>query len=250
MVAAQGDITKQYYMLRIEPEEEFVQLWVWRFDGEEKIRTFCMTRLGMGLKPSANFAIIAMKETSKLEDFEERYPIAKKALSEDSYVDNTFVTGKTIEGIRRKIEEINFVASHGGFKYKEWIVSRENFTQEAISVQLPHAIGVDEEKALGIFWDVSRDEFYFKLDISAGGKKVSKKIDLKPYLGGDTTLPLSKALPPISLTIRICLSIHAKTHDPLGLVLPVKMIGTLLFRETLQHINKTMKSKGRIPWDT
>ena len=28
------------------------------------------------------------------------------------------------------------------------------------------------------------------------------------------------------------------------------MIGTLLFRETLQHMNKTtMKSKGRIPWD-
>ena len=169
MVAAQGDITKQYYMLRIEPEEEFVQLWVWRFDGEEKIRTFCMTRLGMGLKPSANFAIIAMKETSKLEDFEEKYPIAKKALSKDSYVDNTFITGKTVEGIRRKIEEINFVAEHGGFKYKEWIVSRQNFTQEAISVQLPNAIGVDEEKALGIFWDVSRDEFYFKLDISTGG---------------------------------------------------------------------------------
>ena len=81
-------------------------------------------------------------------------------------------------------------------------------------------------------------------------KKVLKKIDLKPYLGGDTTLPLSKDLPPISLTIRICLSIHAKTHDPLRLVLPVKMIGMLLFRETLQHISKTMKTKGRIPWDT
>ena len=98
-VAAQGDITKHYYMLRIEPEEEFVQHWVWRSDGEE-IRTFCMTRLGMGLKPSANFAIIAMKEMSKLEDFEVRYPIAKKALSDDSYVDNTFVTSKSIEGIR------------------------------------------------------------------------------------------------------------------------------------------------------
>ena len=156
-----------------------------------------------------------MKETSKLEDFEEKYPIAKKALSEDSYVDNMFINGKTVEGIKRKIEEINFVAEHGGFKYKEWIVSRQNFTQEAISVQLPHAIGVDEEKALRIFWDVSKDEFYFKLDITAGGKKVSNKIDLKPYLGGDTIFPLSKDLPPISLTIRICLSIHAKTHDPM-----------------------------------
>ena len=57
----------------------------------------------MGLKPSANFAIITMKETSKLEDFEERYPIAKKALSEDIYVDNMFVTGKTIKGIRKRL---------------------------------------------------------------------------------------------------------------------------------------------------
>ena len=69
--------------------------------------------------PSGNFAIIAMKETSKLEHFEVRYPIAKKGLSEDSYVDNTFETGKSVEGVRKKIEEINVVASHGGFKYKE-----------------------------------------------------------------------------------------------------------------------------------
>ena len=124
----------------------------------------------MGLKPSANFAIIAMKETSKLEDFEERYPIAKKALSEDSYVDNTFITGKTIEGIRRKIEEINFVVSHGGVKYKEWNISKENFTQEAVSVHLPHTIGVDKEPP-GVFWNVSKDEIYSsRLNISVGSK--------------------------------------------------------------------------------
>ena len=256
-VAAQGDITKQYYMLRIEPEEEMMQLWVWRFAGEERIRTFCMMRLGMGLKPSANFAIIAMKETSKLEDFEEKYPVAKRALSEDSYVDNTFVTGKTVEEVKGKIEEINFVASHGGFKYKEWVISRENVPQQVINIHLPHAIGVDEEKALGVFWDVYEDELYFKVEISAGGKKTAKKIDLMPYLGIDPSKSSPSHLPPLTLTIRICLSIHAKTHDPLGFVFPVKMIGTLLFRETLQGMNQELyrdkhqipKTK-RIPWDS
>ena len=48
-----------------------------------------MTRLGMGVKPSANFAIIAMKETAKLEDFEIKYPVAKKALSEDSCISHS-----------------------------------------------------------------------------------------------------------------------------------------------------------------
>ena len=104
---------------------------------------------------------------------------------------------KSIKGVREKIEEINFVASHGGVKYKEWNVSKENFTQEAVSVHLPHTIGVDKEPP-GIFWNVSKDEIY------------SSRLDIS-YLGGDNTLPLSKALPPISLTIRICLLVHAKT---------------------------------------
>ena len=109
---AQGSVTKTESKLS-ETEKDNVQKYL------KSQKEACILNIEV---PSGNFAIIAKKDTSKIEDFEVRYPIAKKALSEDSYVDNTFVTGKTIEGIRRKIEEINFVASHGGFKYKEWIV--------------------------------------------------------------------------------------------------------------------------------
>ena len=38
-----------------------------------------------------------------------------------------------------------------------------------------------------------------------------------------------------------------KIFDPLGLVMPTKMIGNLLFRISLQVIKK--EGKGRIPWD-
>ena len=87
------------------------------------------------------------------------------------------------KGDREKIEEINVVASHGGFKYKEWT---------------------------GIFWNVSKDEFYSsRLDISVGGKIL-----------GDSTVPLSKTLP----------------HDPGGSVLPVKMIRTLLPSEDFAKV--------------
>ena len=50
VVAAQGDITKQYYMLRIEPEEEFVQLWVWRFIGEDQNFLYDEARNGIKTK--------------------------------------------------------------------------------------------------------------------------------------------------------------------------------------------------------
>ena len=43
------------------------------------------------------------------------------------------------------------------------------------------------------------------------------------------------------ITIRTCLSLHAKTFDPLGLVLPTRMIGNILFREALQMLKKDRK---------
>ena len=88
---------------------------------------------------------------------------------------------------------------------------------------------MDEEKALGLFWDVHKDEIYFKVEISVGGKKALKKISLFPYLVINLP-PSPDRLPPLVLTIIICLSIHAKTYNPLGVILPVKVIGNLLFR--------------------
>ena len=49
------------------------------------------------------------------------------------------------------------------------------------------------------------------------------------------------------LTLRACLSLHSKPFDPLGLVLPARVIGNLLLRCTLQLIKKD--TKGKIPWD-
>ena len=56
------------------------------------------------------------------------------------------------------------------------------------------------------------------------------------------------------LRLRDCLSIHSKPFDPLGFVLPVRMVGNLLFRKSLQVMNtresrETNKIKGPIPWD-
>ena len=47
-VAAQGNIKKMFYQVRIEKDEQFMQLWLWKFPQDAKIRTFCMTRLVMG----------------------------------------------------------------------------------------------------------------------------------------------------------------------------------------------------------
>ena len=251
--AAQGDITKQYYMLRLEPEEEMMQLWLWKFAEDDQVKTFCMTRLVMGLKPSTNLAVIAMKETAKLGNFQAEKPDAHRALAKESYADNTFVTGDSHEDVKKKVEEVEFVAAHGGFKYKEWTFSGEKVPHHVISVHLPNAIGVEEEKALGVSWDVTNDELFVKVDVTSGSKKKSgsSKIIISEVTN-KCILDMKQVVP--KLRLRDCLSIHSKPFDPLGFVLPVRMVGNLLFRKSLQVMNtresrETNKIKGPIPWD-
>ena len=49
-----------FYMVRLSEEDEMMQLFCWRFAGEEDVPIFCMSRLVMGNKPSTNLSIIAV----------------------------------------------------------------------------------------------------------------------------------------------------------------------------------------------
>ena len=240
VVGGQGDISKMFYMVRVTKEEEMMQLFVWQFKDDRKLRTFAMTRLVMGNKPSSNISIVALKETAKLNDFENKYPVAYQALMFDSYVDNVFLTAPNINTLVQGIEEIETVSTKGGFKFKEWIISGQNLPEQKVSLKLPNSIDPDEEKALGVFWNVKEDQFYVKPGLTDKEKRL---IDQESI---DRSNILSPSVKPV-LTLRICLSFHAKTYDPLGLVLPTRMIGNILFRSTLQILKK--EQKGKIPWD-
>ena len=243
LVAAQGDITKMYYMVRIMEEESWMQLFMWKFHGEEKLRYFKMERLVMGNKPSASLSGVALAETANLEDFSKRFPAAHKALTSDAYVDNIFLTAPTHAAIRKTIGEIELVAAKGGFFFKPFVVSGDNQPDSIIGVALPDTIEPDEEKALGVYWDIQGDTLYVKADLvkSGRGVKGSKSASLV------IIDPSSRVVITPHLTLRVCLSLHARPFDPLGLILPTKVIGNILFRSTLQSMKKD--NKGKIPWD-
>ena len=240
--AAQGDIKKMFYCVRVEYEEEMCQLWIWRFAGESKIRTFSMGRLIMGHKSSTNYSTIAVHETAKLFDFQFRYPVAFKALVEDTYVDNVLIAKDSLEEIKNGIKDIEYVAGHGNMFFKPWVISGEDVPVQTIQVNLPNAVKVDEEKALGLSWDVKPDLLSVKPAMLAEKKR------------GGVPLLVSESLilnPSLSLTLRLCLSIHAQSFDPLGFVLPVRMVGNILFRKTLQFLKSSPAGTRslKIPWD-
>ena len=91
-------------------------------------------------------------------------------------------------------------------------------------------------------WDVKNDNLFIKSNLEKPGKK-TKKTEIKITVISE----LNKVQVRPQLTIRSCLSLHSKPYDPLGLILPIKMIGNLLFRNSLRFMKK--EGKGKIPWD-
>ena len=89
---------------------------------------------------------------------------------------------------------------------------------------------------------------FIKVDLTAPSKKgKGAVVSIQPNVREDQCqTPFLVDIKP-ALTLRSCLSLHAKTYDPLGLFLPVKMVGNLLFRKTLQTLKK--ERQGKIPWD-
>ena len=141
----QGDIRKMYYMIRILLEEQMMQLFMWQFPEEERMKTFCMTRLVMGNKPSGSISLVSLRQTSDLEDNAERYPAAHEAINLDFYVYNIFRTAPDMDTLKKNIDEIEFVSAMGGFFYKDWIIGGQDLPDQLIGIQLPHAIEEIEE---------------------------------------------------------------------------------------------------------
>ena len=111
----------------------------------------------MGNKTSASLSGVTLSETAHLHNFANEYPTAFKALTKDAYVDNIFLTAPNLELLKTKIKDVEFVAGHGGFFFKPFVVSYEDLPDVVIGVPVPGDAELQEEKALGLFLKVKRD---------------------------------------------------------------------------------------------
>ena len=82
-----------------------------------------MGRLIMGHKSITNYSTIAVHETAKLFNFQSSYPVAFKALVEDTYVDNVLIAKYSLEEIENGIKDMEYVAGHGNMFLKPWVIS-------------------------------------------------------------------------------------------------------------------------------
>ena len=104
-------------------------------------------------------------------------------------------------------------------------------------MSLPKELEINEEKALGISWNINAHSLYVKADVAMLGKKVKRgTTSVEVFVSSNYDVSIAP-----HLTLRACLSLHTKPIDALGFVLPTRVISNLLFWTTLQTMKKEAK---------
>ena len=108
----------------------------------------------MGNRPSSNLSIVAMHQTANLYDNASKYSAAHKAIMKES--SNIFTVTPDLESIQSNINKNETVSSMEGYFYKDWIISYQEIPDQSIGAQISD-VGEQEERALGIQWNVKED---------------------------------------------------------------------------------------------
>lgn len=244
--AALGDIKKMYNSVWLKRREVHLHRFLWRDSAEQDMEEYAITRVNIGDRPAGCIAQLAMRETARLPQFttmkEER-----RVLEEDAYVDDILTSHNDPEALNNITSGVEKILNAGGFFLKPWVRSGQRGRPESKPVTLPHSIVLpnqmreEDNKALGLGYDVTEDKFHLMVSINFSRRKG------KMRLGVDLKEDEIREKTPDVLTRRMLLSQVAGLYDPIGLVSPAKQKGAILVRKAFQEAGRGNLSKET--WD-
>ncbi|XP_078789161.1 uncharacterized protein LOC144984490 [Oryzias latipes] len=250
--AALGNIKKMYNSVWLEEREMHLHRFLWRDTFEEEIKEFAITRVNIGDRPAGCIAQLAMRETANLPIFAqlEEEP---RVIEEDSYVDDILTSHNSLKRLDKITEGVEKILQSGGFSLKPWVRSQQSGREttgkkpdtkqgEAIpTIILLNQMRDEDNKALGVGYDVEEDKLYMLTSINFSNKQK------KMRLGKDLLKKEVRSGTPDPLTRRELLSQVAGLYDPIGLVAPAKQKGAILVRKAYQEAGGGKLSK--LTWD-
>ncbi|XP_058816585.1 uncharacterized protein LOC131679852 [Topomyia yanbarensis] len=190
-----ADVEKIFRQINVNSDERHLQSILWRSSPRDEAVTYELNTVTYGTKPAPFLATRTLKQLAM--DEEQRYPLAAKAITEDTYMDDV-LTGSddAAETMRMQLDKLMVI---GGFQLRKWAsncvevlrgIPEENLAIRGSEIELDPNPSI---KTLGLVWQPKTDVFKFQFSIPS--------ID-------DNLL----------ITRRQLLSIIATLFDPLGLV--------------------------------
>lgn len=188
-----GDIREMFHQIVIRGEDQHSQRFLWWDDKERnEPATYVMKVMTFGAccsPASAQFV-----KNLNAERFSGQFPIAAKAITKCTYVDDMLCSTETEQEAVKLAESVRFIHKNGGFEIRNW-TSNSNKVLAALcgaangEKSLNLTASLSTEKVLGLWWCTSTDCFTFKVnwnrlghDLLEGNRRPTKREVLRTMM--------------------------------------------------------------------
>lgn len=216
-IAISADIAEMFHRVKIVKDDQYCQLILWRdldLSKEPEVLVMSVMTFGSTCSPSSAQFV----KNSNAAQYIEEMPRAVEAIVKRHYVDDWLDSFESTDEAIKVARQVRYIHAQGGFEIRNWISNSTEVLRsmniekgDESDVSLNVSDDMCEEKVLGLYWNTSSDEFFFKLSFN----KVDPKI-------------VSKELVP---TKREVLRIVMSVYDPLGFLSIVTVYGKILLKE-------------------
>ena len=224
VVAFVKDLSKFYQSVDVEERDQHLRRVVWRQGDTNKEPVHYKTcTVNFGDKPAGCIAQCALRNTAKM--YREIDPVAADKIVNDTYVDDNLSGAETIERAKEVSVNMEIIATKGGFKYKETIMSGDICESS------------EPRKVLGLGWDPAEDTIFVGTHVNVSAKK--KGIKELPDIEIEELVEKF----PAQLTRRMIWRVIMGQYDILGLI----SVFTIKLKLVMKRI--TEEAGGKLVWD-
>ncbi|XP_018359703.1 PREDICTED: uncharacterized protein LOC108758956 [Trachymyrmex cornetzi] len=199
-----ADIAMMFRQIMIAKEDRNLQLILWRCQESEPVEVFNLNTVTYG---TACVLYLAQHCLQKLAEEEgESFPLARKALQSDFYMDDVITGSDDLEETIMLQKQLMTLLGKGQFPLRKWRANNEKILQHlTVDSKADELLVLNKEeplKALGLLWDHRTDLLHYSI----------RDMDLH------------------RATKRTVLSEISKIYDPLGLLSPVLIVSKILMQ--------------------
>ena len=234
-----ADVTKMFRQIRVRPEDAAYQCVLWKQPNQDKVEVFRINVVVFGLASSPYLAIRTMNQVA--EDEGEEFPLAKKIITENFYVDDVLASFNSVGEAKEAAHQLKTALGNRGFPLCKWVSNCDEVLMgipEELKLQkIAKELNYDGIKALGFHYNFKTDSLHFKLQHDTS-EILTKREVLSKIMGLYDPTGL---LGPITFTIKIIMQDIWATNIGWDEVVPNNIAKRWVrFQSELPEINDLM----------
>lgn len=167
-----------YRQIRVHQDDWDLQRILWRPSPNMPVSAYHLCTVTYGLASAPYLAIKTLRQL--VADEGHRFPQAVDVIRLETYVDDVFSGGDTIEEATEKIQQVNDLLLAGGFPLQKWTASHEELLSNIPATRKESATSLSFEdeplyRALGLSWQPQSDNFVFTSDTNSDSRVITKR---------------------------------------------------------------------------